>query len=95
MTLNTIAINTNPDWPPVNTNTKLTTIGLGALKFNGASPSQLQTVQVPIVSNQVCKQKYGANDIFTPGNICAGAQNKDSCQGTYYCINVIFFFFFF
>ena len=83
-TLQTIAINENPNWPPLKTNgspTQLTTIGLGTLTSGGNTPSQLQTVQVPIVSNKVCEKNYGKNEIFTPGNICAGAKNKDYGQG--------------
>jgi secreted trypsin-like serine protease len=89
-TLEPIAINQNQNWPPLTTNnspTLLTTIGLGTLQAGGSTPSQLQEVNVPIVSNQVCSNRYEPGDIYTPGNICAGAEQKDSCQGTL-CIYV-------
>jgi hypothetical protein len=79
-----IAINKNPNWPPLitsNSPTKLTVIGLGLLKVVGDAPSILQKVKVPIVSNKECKSAFGKKNIFTPGNICAGSRGKDACQG--------------
>jgi secreted trypsin-like serine protease len=55
--------------------------GWGNTESAPAFPTQLQQVQVPIVSRDVCKNSYG-NDI-KPSMICAGlaAGGKDSCQG--------------
>ncbi|GJQ74459.1 hypothetical protein Trydic_g21329 [Trypoxylus dichotomus] len=57
--------------------------GWGTLS-SGAStlPTQLQAVQVPIVSRSSCRRSYGTNSI-TDRMLCAGftAGGKDACQG--------------
>ena len=63
--------------------------GWGHLEYNGDSPTQLQTVTVPGVSRQKCKQAY--NEYYGEGEItdniiCAGLfdqRGKDSCQVIY------------
>ncbi|XP_054154685.1 trypsin Blo t 3-like [Oppia nitens] len=62
---------------------KVTVTGWGAIREGGALPARLQTVDVPVVANDVCKQKYdGFNDI-TDRMFCAGVDEGglDSCQG--------------
>ncbi|XP_076048100.1 trypsin-1-like [Oratosquilla oratoria] len=55
--------------------------GWGALYEGGSSPSKLQKVTVPIISDAKCRQDYGASQIFD-SMICAGGDGgKDSCQG--------------
>ncbi|XP_047472986.1 trypsin-1-like [Penaeus chinensis] len=56
--------------------------GWGALSEGGSSPSVLQKVSVPIVSDAECRDAYGQNDI-DDSMICAGVPEggKDSCQG--------------
>lgn len=60
-----------------------TIIGIGATVEGGNSlPDVLRRVEVPVVSNQICKNSYGQSAI-TSKMICAGlAQGgRDSCQG--------------
>lgn len=59
-----------------------TVIGTGRLSEGGSSPSTLQKVSVPIVTNNVCKSSYGSSAI-TSNMLCAGlvGGGKDSCQG--------------
>ncbi|RVE70073.1 hypothetical protein OJAV_G00083730 [Oryzias javanicus] len=54
--------------------------GFGTLSFQGDSPSTLQEVTIPIVSNTQCNASYGS---ITSNMICAGLTDggKDSCQG--------------
>ncbi|MEM9463684.1 MAG: trypsin-like serine protease [Myxococcota bacterium] len=57
--------------------------GWGTLSPGGSSPTILQSVDVPIVSNQVAAQAYGSNSI-TPDQIAAGDivdGGEDACQG--------------
>ena len=44
-------------------------------------PKRLQEVNVPVVSNKDCKDTWGEEDIFTPGNVCAGENGKGHCGG--------------
>lgn len=67
--------------------TLATVIGWGATQYNAwdktstGFPKQLKGVDVPIISNSVCRQSYG--DIISSRQLCAGeAQGGvDSCQG--------------
>ncbi|CAG2170690.1 unnamed protein product, partial [Oppiella nova] len=61
----------------------VTVTGWGALTEGGYLPAVLQTLDVPVVANDVCSTKYsGFNDV-TDRMFCAGvdAGGKDSCQG--------------
>lgn len=55
--------------------------GWGALTEGGSSPTQLQAVEVPVVSLQECRSAYGASAI-TDRMMCAGIPQggKDACQ---------------
>ena len=60
----------------------VTVTGWGATSEGGSLPATLQTLDVPVVDNPTCNQKYsGFNDI-TDQMFCAGvdAGGKDSCQ---------------
>lgn len=57
-----------------------TVSGWGTLSSGGSSPDTLHAVDVPIVSDDVCKDAYGRTAIFA-SMICAGEEGKDSCQG--------------
>lgn len=55
----------------------------GTLSSGGSSlPTQLQKVDVPIVSRTTCKSNYNDSEV-TNNMICAGLTQggKDSCQG--------------
>ncbi|ROT79324.1 trypsin [Penaeus vannamei] len=56
--------------------------GWGTTSEGGSTPSVLQKVSVPIVSDAECRDAYGQNDI-DDSMICAGVPEggKDSCQG--------------
>jgi trypsin len=60
--------------------TLLRVIGWGNTQQNGKQSSQLREVDVPVVSNAICKAAYPG---LYEGNLCAGlpAGGKDSCQG--------------
>lgn len=55
--------------------------GWGALNEGGSSPSQLQVVEVPLVSLEECRSAYGVESI-TDRMLCAGLPEggKDACQ---------------
>ncbi|XP_054720436.1 transmembrane protease serine 9-like [Uloborus diversus] len=55
--------------------------GWGWQRFNfGQSNTELQEVQVPIVSNPYCVSKYGG--VILDTNLCAGGEEgKDACAG--------------
>ncbi|XP_045134072.1 trypsin-1-like [Portunus trituberculatus] len=56
--------------------------GWGTLNEGGHSPSKLQYVEVPTVSDAYCRDAYGKNEI-DDSMICAGVSEggKDACQG--------------
>ncbi|GJQ84301.1 hypothetical protein Trydic_g5239 [Trypoxylus dichotomus] len=64
--------------------TRAVVSGWGALTEGGASPTQLQAVGVPIVSNERCGAFYAVLgwDV-TPSMLCAGYDEggRDACQG--------------
>ncbi|KAI5645904.1 trypsin domain-containing protein [Phthorimaea operculella] len=59
--------------------------GWGHTKFRGPSASILQVIQLPVVSNDFCKQKFTEYKHITIDNrvLCAGYKKggKDACQG--------------
>lgn len=59
---------------------KATVSGWGTLSSGGSSPDVLYSVKVPLVSDEDCKEAYGADSI-ADSMICAGEGGKDSCQG--------------
>ena len=63
-------------WEP---GTTVTVSGWGALSYGGSSPDILQTVDMPLISNDECRSYYGAT--ITDDMICAYEYGKDSCQG--------------
>jgi len=57
-----------------------TVSGWGDLHQGGPSSDTLQAVDVPIVTDDVCREAYGKDDI-KDSMMCAGEKGKDSCQG--------------
>ncbi|MBD8511321.1 trypsin-like serine protease [Photobacterium sp. WH24] len=57
--------------------------GVGRLSEGGISPTILQEVTVPLVSDHVCQQSGGSYQNVGIDNFCAGYPQgqKDSCQG--------------
>ncbi|KAL3778874.1 hypothetical protein HJC23_005981 [Cyclotella cryptica] len=55
------------------------TMGWGRIKQGGSASSVLREVDLPIITNDVCYQKY-SGDIFD-SMICTFQPGKDSCQG--------------
>ncbi|XP_049820378.1 trypsin-7-like [Aethina tumida] len=66
----------------VETGATATITGWGTTSEGGSSPTQLQVVQVPIVSAATCRSAYGSSSI-TSRMLCAGLTQggKDACQG--------------
>jgi secreted trypsin-like serine protease len=56
------------------------TMGWGTTSSGGSSSDVLREVNLPIISNQLCDQKYPHDSIFAT-NICTFEPGKDSCQG--------------
>ena len=54
--------------------------GWGTLTEGGNTPTILQKVEVPIVSDDDCRESYGYSDV-SDSMICAGEEGRDSCQG--------------
>merc|ERR1712038_1022241 len=70
----------DPDHAPDATGQTCFVSGWGTLESGGSSPSALQWVAVPTVTNEQCNQAYSG---ITSSMICAGLPEggKDSCQG--------------
>merc|ERR1712127_86877 len=62
--------------------TMCTVTGWGTTSEGGNLANTLQKVEVPVVSDDHCRDSYGQNDI-ADSMICAGLERggKDSCQG--------------
>ena len=70
---------------PVAPGFTVTVTGWGRTSEGGAVPTNLQTLDVPVVGNTECDQKYQASPLkipITAQMFCAGvdAGGKDSCQ---------------
>lgn len=61
----------------------LTVAGLGRLSEGGSSPSVLQEVDVPLISDATCRQAGGSYSSVGDVSFCAGIPEGgiDSCQG--------------
>merc|ERR1711981_64396 len=70
----------DPDHAPDTKGQTCFVSGWGTLSSGGSSPSSLQWVAVPTVTNQQCSQAYSG---ITDSMICAGLPEggKDSCKG--------------
>ncbi|CAG0907854.1 unnamed protein product [Darwinula stevensoni] len=57
--------------------------GWGSLSEGGSTTTTLREVEVPILDNAACQQKYGgsAPGGIIPGMICAGEPQRDACTG--------------
>lgn len=55
--------------------------GWGSLNGGGSFPTDLQQVNVPIVSRTNCNDANSYNGAITARMFCAGQTGKDSCQG--------------
>ena len=71
------------DYTPETTGKTCVVSGWGTVASGGSTPSTLQWVGVPLITNEVCSQKYSQYGGVTSDMICAGldAGGKDSCQG--------------
>merc|ERR1711962_1649639 len=71
----------DPDHAPDASGQTCFVSGWGTLESGGSTPSDLQWVAVPTVTNEECSQSY--NNGITDSMICAGLPEggKDSCQG--------------
>lgn len=64
----------------ISVNTVCNTTGWGLTSGGGLfPPNALQWVQIPVISEEECKQKFG--DVITDGMICAGGPGAGSCNG--------------
>ncbi|MDK2594255.1 serine protease [Pseudoalteromonas obscura] len=61
----------------------LKVMGWGRLSSGGESPTKLQEVDVPYVSNEICNDSTHYNGEISNTMMCAGLEDggKDSCQG--------------
>ncbi|XP_072756429.1 trypsin-4-like [Anoplolepis gracilipes] len=71
--------------PSINIKSGSTAIvsGWGKTSTNGNSAKVLQTLKVPTIDQEVCRQIYVRNRIVTTNMLCAGytTGGKDTCQG--------------
>lgn len=72
-----VAINRDPSYPKPGATFKVS--GYGRVSHGGQIASHLRTTSVPIVKYSTCKPAY--IDLSASGNICAGSEKHDSCQG--------------
>ena len=80
-----------PNWSPdLDTNSRCIASGWGNLYFEGNSPNNLQWVEMPVVTNDVCQDAHNyynfsvvENDWITNSMICAGYVHGGygTCQG--------------
>eukprot|EP00093_Oithona_nana_P010769 10769.XXX_327349_328479_1 [CDS] Oithona nana genome sequencing. len=72
-----------PNYTPETSGKTCVVSGWGTLASGGSTPSTLQWVGVPLITNAVCSQKYSQYGGVTSDMICAGLDQggKDSCQG--------------
>lgn len=69
-------------------------------EINGTDSTLLQHIQLPVIDNEQCKEKYRiigklkANSQFDDHVLCAGFTEgaKDACQGTFSIVNFHFYF---
>merc|ERR1712018_402574 len=73
----------NADYKPETSGKTCFVSGWGTLKSGGSSPSKLQWVGVPLITNEKCGNLYSQYGGVTESMLCAGldAGGKDSCQG--------------
>jgi trypsin len=55
-------------------------MGWGTTSSGGSASNVLREVDLPVITNEVCDQKYPQYPIFD-SNICTFQPGKDSCQG--------------
>ena len=55
-------------------------MGWGTTSSGGSSSNVLREVDLPLITNSDCDQKYPSYDIYS-SNICTFQPGKDSCQG--------------
>lgn len=61
---------------------QLTVVGLGRTKFSyGRYPDQLLRIDIPMRSNDVCRDIYSKELFKPPEMFCAGGGGKQSCSG--------------
>lgn len=62
--------------------TNVTVTGWGMLAEEGETPTQLQVVEIPYISNEKCQKAYEKEMIISARMLCAQAElgGKDSCQ---------------
>ncbi|XP_014270367.1 trypsin-1 isoform X1 [Halyomorpha halys] len=58
-----------------------TVVGWGRLSEGGSLASEVQEVQVPILTLQQCRSTKYRPSRITPNMVCAGVGKEDSCQG--------------
>ena len=56
-------------------------LGFGLESFNGDAPGVLMEVEVPIKTQDDCKDNYKDGPKITDSMVCASKPGKDSCQG--------------
>ena len=68
---------------PIAPGAQATITGWGTLSEQGRPSSELQVVQVPVVSNEDCQKDYGQDAVVTERMVCAMEEGggKDACQG--------------
>ena len=83
----------SPNWSPdTDSYNRCFVSGWGALEFEGNSSDTLQWIEVPALTNEVCKQSYGSQSI-SDAVICAGyaeGGNKKcpgNSGGPFVCLN--------
>jgi len=59
----------------------VTAIGWGRTAAGGPTSLDLLETTLPVIAQQECATKYGAQYSIGPGMICAAAPGRDACQG--------------
>jgi secreted trypsin-like serine protease len=73
-----VKLNMDESYPAAGATSR--TMGWGTTSSGGSSSNVLLEVDLPVISNELCAQKYPNDPIF-PSSICTFQPGKDSCQG--------------
>ena len=73
-----VKLNADDDVP--STGADVTVVGWGTTSSGGSTSDELREVEVTVVSNSACQNRYGTS-LIKDAMLCAADPGQDSCQG--------------